>query len=76
LPAMMLSGLVFPISSMPIFMQYLSMIVPSRYFVTCIQSEFMAGTVPEIVIPNCIFLAVFGLILFLVIYKKTQMRLE
>lgn len=76
LPAMMLSGLVFPISSMPVFMQYLSMIVPSRYFVACIQSEFMAGTVPEIIIPNCIFLAVFGSILFLVIYKKTQMRLE
>lgn len=76
LPAMMLSGLVFPISSMPIFMQNLSYIIPSRYFVACIQSEFMAGTVPEIVIPNCIFLAVFGLILFLVIYKKTQMRLE
>lgn len=76
LPAMMLSGLVFPINSMPIAMQYLSMIVPSRYFVACIQSEFMAGTVPEIIVPNCIFLAVFGLILFLVIYKKTQMRLE
>lgn len=76
LPAMMLSGLVFPISSMPLTMQYLSMIVPSRYFVACIQSEFMAGTVPEIVIPNCLFLAIFGTILFLVIYKKTQMRLE
>lgn len=76
LPAMMLSGLVFPINSMPISMQYLSMIVPSRYFVACIQSEFMAGTVPEIIVPNCIFLAVFGSILFLVIYKKTKMRLE
>lgn len=76
LPAMMLSGLVFPISSMPIFMQYLSLIIPSRYFVACMQSEFMAGTVPEIVIPNCIFLAVFGTILFVIIYKKTQMRLE
>lgn len=76
LPAMMLSGLVFPINSMPVFMQYLSMIVPSRYFVACIQSEFMAGTVTEIVVPNCIFLAIFGLILFLIIYKKTQMRLE
>lgn len=76
LPAMMLSGLTFPIQSMPIFMQWLSMIVPSRYFVNCIQSEFMVGTVPEIVIPNCIFLAVFGLILFVVIYKKTSMNLE
>lgn len=76
LPAMMLSGLVFPINSMPVFMQYLSMIVPSRYFVSCIQSEFMAGTVPEIVIPNCIFLAIYGAILFLLIYHKTSTKLE
>lgn len=76
LPAMMLSGLVFPINSMPVFMQWLSMIIPSRYFVACIQSEFMAGTVPEIVIPNCIFLAVFGLILFMIIYSKTSVKLE
>lgn len=76
LPAMMLSGLVFPISSMPKFMQWLSMIIPSRYFVACIQSEFMAGTVPEIIIPNCIFLAVFSLILFMLIYSKTDMKLE
>lgn len=76
LPAMMLSGLVFPINSMPVFMQWLSMIIPSRYFVSCMQSEFMAGTVPEIVIPNSIFLAIFGSILFLIIYSKTNMKLE
>lgn len=76
LPAMMLSGLVFPINSMPVFMQWLSMIIPSRYFVSCMQSEFMAGTVPEIVIPNSIFLVIFGSILFLIIYSKTNMKLE
>lgn len=76
LPAMMLSGLVFPINSMPVPMQWLSMIIPSRYFVACMQSEFMAGTVPEIVIPNSIFLAIFGSILFLIIYSKTSMKLE
>lgn len=76
LPALMLSGLIFPINSMPIALQWFSTIIPSRYFVACIQSEFMAGTVPEIIIPNCIFLGVLGLILFAVVFKKTQMRLE
>lgn len=76
LPAMMLSGLVFPINSMPVAMQWLSNIIPSKYFVACLESEFMAGTVPEIVIPNCIFLTIYGLILFIVIYSKTNMKLE
>jgi len=76
LPALMLSGLVFPITSMPIPIQWLSSVIPSRYFVACLQSEFMSGTVPEIIIPNCIFLAVLGVILFAAVYEKTQMRLE
>lgn len=76
LPALMLSGLIFPISSMPLPLQWISTVIPSRYFVSCIQSEFMAGTIPEIIIPNCIFLGVLGLFLFVAVYKKTQMRME
>ncbi len=76
LPALMLSGLVFPITSMPQPIQWLSTIIPAKYFVSCIQSEFMVGTINEIVVPNCIFLGIFGLILFIAVYKKTQMRLE
>lgn len=76
LPALMLSGLVFPISSMPVPLQWLSTAMPSRYFVACLQSEFMAGTIPEIVIPNCIYLAILGLLLFMAVYSKTQMKLE
>lgn len=76
LPALMLSGLIFPINSMPLPLQWLSAIVPSRYFVACIQSEFMSGTVPEIIIPNCIYMGLLGLILFFAVYSKTQMRLE
>jgi len=76
LPALMLSGLIFPINSMPIPIQWLSTIMPSRYFVACIQSEFMSGTIPEIIIPNCIFMGILGLLLFVAVYKKTQMRLE
>lgn len=76
LPALMLSGLVFPTTSMPTWIQWLSSIIPARYFVSCLQSEFMAGTIPEIVIPNCIFLGVLGIILFVAVYRRTQMRLE
>jgi len=76
LPALMLSGLVFPTTSMPMWIQYLSMIIPARYFVACLQSEFMAGTIPEIIIPNCIFLGVLGTLLFIAVYLKTDMELE
>lgn len=76
LPALMLSGLIFPINSMPLPLQWMSSVIPARYFVTCIQSEFMSGTVPEIIIPNCIFMGSLGLLLFIGVYKKTKMRLD
>ena len=76
MPALMLSGLMFPINSMPVFFQHLTRILPPRYYVSFVESEFMAGTVPEIVIANAIYLTILGLILFAAVYKNTSMRLE
>lgn len=76
LPALMLSGLIYPIKSMPLVLQWLSTLMPARYIVSCIQSEFMAGTVWAIIIPNCLFLAALGSLLFVLVYAKTEMRLD
>lgn len=76
LPALMLSGLVYPIFAMPVPLQWLSAVMPARYMVSSIQSEFMAGTIPGIIIPNCIYLFVLTVILFIAVFKKTAMRLD
>lgn len=76
LPALMLSGLMFPINSMPAIFQFLTMILPPRYFITFVESEYMAGTIWEIVIVNSIFLIILGSILFALVYRNTDMRLN
>ena len=76
LPAMLLSGLIYPISSMPTIFQWLTSILPPRYFIIFIQSEFMAGTIPKIVLINSIFLSVLALLLFFAIYHNINLRLE
>ena len=76
MPALMLSGLMFPINSMPTFFQYLTMIIPPRYYIAFIESEFMAGGVNEIRLANAFYLTLLGIILFIAVYKKTQMRLS
>lgn len=75
LPALLLSGLMFPINSMPTIFQYLTMILPPRYFMTFMESEFMAGTIWDVVLINSVFLVILGSILFLLVYKNTDMRL-
>lgn len=76
LPALLLSGLMFPISSMPVFFRYLTAILPQRYFVTFIESEFMAGTIGQIVLINTLYLSLLCLALLGLVYKNTCTRLE
>ena len=76
MPALMLSGLMFPINSMPVFFQYLTRILPPRYYVSFVESEFMAGGVNSIRFENAVYLTILGLLFFAAVYKNTSMRLE
>ncbi|MDD3925427.1 MAG: ABC transporter permease [bacterium] len=43
LPSVLLSGFVFPIKAMPAAIQWLTSIIPARYFLTIIRSIFLKG---------------------------------
>ena len=58
MPAMMLSGMMFDIASMPAWLQALPYVFPVRYLVSILQTLFLAGTVWPLVLPN---LAALGL---------------
>lgn len=76
LPALMLSGLVYPISSMPRPIRLMSNFISARYFVGCSQNLFMAGNIWDIFIPNSIFLIIMSIIFYLLVYRYTAQRLE
>lgn len=57
LPAFILSGFIFDIGSMPAALQMLTRLLPARYFVTILQTVFLAGDVWSIVLPNSLALA-------------------
>lgn len=48
MPAFLLSGFAFAISNMPPFLQYLTYIVPARYFVTLMKGIYMKGVGLEV----------------------------
>lgn len=76
LPALLLSGLIFPINSMPEILQQLTKLLPPRHYITFIESEFMTGTVWQIVFRCSGLLLVLGILLFVAVYKNTDMRLS
>ena len=60
LPGFLLSGFVFAIDTMPKWIQAISIIVPSRYFVTILKALFLKGVGIEIVWPQIFYLVVFS----------------
>jgi ABC-2 type transport system permease protein len=46
LPTLMLSGFIFPISSMPTFLQVVTRIVPARYFLVALRGIVLKGVGP------------------------------
>lgn len=76
LPGFILSGFVFEISSMPNWIQYITHLIPARYFVTSLQTLFLAGNVTYVILHSLIPIWLITLGLFLVIARKTVKRLD
>jgi ABC-2 type transport system permease protein len=62
-PAILLSGLIFPIPNMPPFFQYLTYLNPLRYFVVVVQGIFLRGDGLVILWPQMAGMIVLGLTL-------------
>jgi ABC-2 type transport system permease protein len=63
LPAMMLSGFLFDLRSMPDFVRWISYVLPARYYVALLQTIFLAGDTWGVIWPNAGMLALMAAIL-------------
>ena len=57
LPALMLSGFLFDLRSMPAVVRIVTYVLPAKYYVTLLQTIFLAGDVWTVVVPNALVLA-------------------
>ena len=61
LPTLMLSGFIFPISSMPTFLQVVTRIVPARYFLVALRGIVLKGVGPSDFWPDVVALIVYAI---------------
>jgi ABC-2 type transport system permease protein len=61
LPTLMLSGFIFPISSMPEALQLVTLIVPARYFLIALRGIVLKGTSLALLWPQMIALTAYAL---------------
>ena len=76
LPANLLSGFVFEISSMPLPIQGVTYLIPARYFVSALQTLFQAGQIWPVLWRQMLFLLVSAIFWLGLTAKKTRRRLD
>jgi ABC-2 type transport system permease protein len=76
LPTVMLSGLIFPIASMPRALQYVSMLIPARYFLLIVRGVLLKGSGLEQLLAPTLALGAMTLVLLTVAIRRFSARLE
>jgi ABC-2 type transport system permease protein len=75
MPALMLSGFLFDLRSMPTAIRLITYALPARYYVTLLQTIFLAGNVWRVIVPNMLMLATMAALLGLGSRAVTRKRL-
>lgn len=76
LPTVMLSGMLFPIESMPQVLQWISAVMPPRYYIQVMRKLMIMGVGIREVLPEVCILCGMTLLLLMVALKKFNKRLD
>ena len=76
LPTMLLSGFIFPIESMPKILQYISHVIPARWFVEIARSIMLKGVGLDFLWPQSLVLMGMALVLLVMSTRSFHIRLE
>ena len=76
MPSTMLSGMIYPIESLPILLQYVSAIVPTRWYVSAVRKIMIMGVGVEMIYKELLVLAGMTLLLLTIAFKKFKISLS
>ncbi len=74
LPAFLLSGFVFAIENMPLPIQVITYLFPTRYFVTILKGIFLRGVGMEVLFMEVGFLIFYAALIFIIVTKRLRQK--
>ena len=74
LPAFLLSGFIYSISSMPRVIQVITYIIPARYFINIIKGVFLKGTGVKLLWLDFLLLCIYGAVMFFWAARKLRQK--
>ena len=75
LPAFLLSGFLYAVEQMPVVLQWITRILPARYYVSVLKKIFLKGSPAALLLADLVPLAVFTLVLAMLATHSFQKRL-
>jgi len=76
IPVMLLSGMMFPIENMPLPLQFISNIVPAKWYIRAVKAIMIEGLGITSVLKEVGVLCLMGIVLVTISLKKFKVRLE
>lgn len=76
LPAFLLSGFLFAIEQMPVALQWITRILPARYYVSLLKQIFLKGTPTTMLYADLVPLALFAVVLTVMATRSFHKKLE
>ncbi len=75
MPTMLLSGFIFPVESMPKLLQWISTIIPAKYFIILLKDVMLKGSGLSLLLWEVSVLAIMALVFLIVSLKNFKIRL-
>jgi len=76
LPVILLSGFIFPVNSMPKILQYLSYLIPAKYFIIILKGIMLKGVGISLLWKETLILTVMTILFIVLSIRKYKIRLE
>ena len=76
LPALMLSGFLFDLRSLPAGVLAVSRILPATYYIELLRTVFLAGNAWHVIVKDCAVLVLASVLLLLAAHRVTRKRLD
>lgn len=76
LPVLLLSGMVFPIESMPEILQWISVIIPARWYIDAVKKLMIQGVEFHFILKELLIISSMAVVLLTVSLKKFKIRLK
>jgi ABC-2 type transport system permease protein len=76
MPAMYLSGMMFPIENMPLFLQWFAQLIPAKWYIVAAKNIMIKGLGFSSITKELTVLSLMAVVLITISLKRFKLRLE